>query len=152
MHLSKKIGAAQGAMLTWSLETANKLFCQAAAGYFGNMRNILRIVIPHLALRTKKALSAGREKCKHWQTGKKVTQPSGAAAPKKADTRRRACIRFLRLFFRWRFRWQHKTVLWPREGRPVFRRVCPCVRSFEQGRVCTHFHPRKQAWAVCARG
>ena len=35
---------------------------------------------------------------------------------------------------------------------PVFRRVCPRVRSFEQGRVCTHFHPRKQAWAVCAGG
>ena len=25
-----------------------------------------------------------------------------------------------------------------REG-PVFRRVCPCVRSFSEGRVCTHF-------------
>ena len=37
-------------------------------------------------------------------------------------------------------------------GRPLFRRVCPCVRSFEQGRVCTHFYPRKQAWAVCAGG
>jgi len=23
---------------------------------------------------------------------------------------------------------------------PVFRRVSPCVRSFEQSRVCTHFH------------
>ena len=37
-------------------------------------------------------------------------------------------------------------------GRPLFRRVSPCVRSFEQGRVCTHFHPRKQARAVCAGG
>ena len=51
-----------------------------------------------------------------------------------------ACIRFLRLFFRWRLYQQLKTVLWPGEGRPLFRRVCRCVRSFEQGRVCTRFH------------
>ena len=25
-----------------------------------------------------------------------------------------------------------------REG-PLFRRVCPCVRSFSERRVCTHF-------------
>ena len=34
----------------------------------------------------------------------------------------------------------------------MFRRVSRCVRFFEQSRVCTHFHPRKQAWAVCAGG
>ena len=37
-------------------------------------------------------------------------------------------------------------------GRPLFRRVSRCVRSCWQRRVCTHFHPRKQAWAVCAGG
>ena len=40
----------------------------------------------------------------------------------------------------------------PHPKHHLFRRVCPCVRSFEQGRVCTHFHPRKQAWAVCTGG
>ena len=42
------------------------------------------------------------------------------------------------------FRWQHKTVLWPGEGRLLFRRVSRCARSFEQSRVCTHFCQRKQ--------
>ena len=37
------------------------------------------------------------------------------------------------------FRWRHKAALWSREGRPLFRRVCPCVRFFERSRVCTHF-------------
>ena len=26
-------------------------------------------------------------------------------------------------------------------GRPLFRRVCRCVRSFSESRVCTRFHP-----------
>ena len=52
----------------------------------------------------------------------------------------RACIRFLRLFFRWQFRWQHKTTLWPGEESALFRRVSRCVRFFEQSRVCTRFH------------
>ena len=37
------------------------------------------------------------------------------------------------------FRWQHKVALWPGEESALFRRVCPCVRFFEQSRVCTHF-------------
>ena len=56
-------------------------------------------------------------------TEKKITQPGGAAVPEEADTRHEACIRFLRLFFRWRFRWQHKNTLGPREGSPS---VSPC--------------------------
>ena len=36
------------------------------------------------------------------------------------------------------FRWQHKTVLWPGEGRLLFRRVSRCVPSFSERRVCTH--------------
>ena len=46
------------------------------------------------------------------------------------------------------FHWQLKIVLWPREERPLFRRVCRCVRSCWQRRVCTHFHPQKRMWAV----
>ena len=54
------------------------------------------------------------------QMHRRTAQPSGAATPEEADTRRRACIHFLRLFFRWQFRWQHKTTLWPGGGkRPV---------------------------------
>ena len=34
------------------------------------------------------------------------------------------------------FRWRHKAALWPREGRPLFRPVSPCVRFFEQNRGC----------------
>ena len=37
------------------------------------------------------------------------------------------------------FRWRHKAALWSREGRPLFRRVCHCVRFFEQSRVYTTF-------------
>ena len=49
------------------------------------------------------------------------------------------------------FHWQLKIVLWPREERPLFRRVSRCVRSCWRRRVCTRFHPRKQTWAICAR-
>ena len=50
------------------------------------------------------------------------------------------------------FRWRRKSpaVVRGREGH-VFCRVCPCVRSFSESRVCTRFHPRKRTWAVCAR-
>ena len=34
------------------------------------------------------------------------------------------------------FRWRHKAALWSREGRPLFRRVSRCVRSFSEDRVC----------------
>ena len=68
----------------------------------------------------KKYLEQGIQAAISTET-EKITQPSGAAAPKKADTRRRACIHFLRLFFRWQFRWQLKTVLWPgEESAPCF--------------------------------
>ena len=73
-----------------------------------------------------------------------VTQSSGAAVLEEADTRHEACIRFLRLFFQWQFRWQRKATLWSMKGRPLFRRVNHCVRFFEQSRVCTHFCQRKQ--------
>ena len=88
----------------------------------------------------RKALSTGH-KATISTEAKKITQPSGAATPEKADTRRRAYIHFLRLFFRWQFRWQHKAALWSREGMPLFRRVSRCVRSFSESRVCTRFHP-----------
>ena len=28
----------------------------------------------------------------------------------------------------------------PHTKQPLFRRVCPCVRSFSESRVCTRFH------------
>ena len=37
------------------------------------------------------------------------------------------------------FRWRHKAALWSREGKPLFRRVSRCVRSFSECRVCTRF-------------
>ena len=37
------------------------------------------------------------------------------------------------------FRWRHKAALWSREGKPLFRRVSRCVRSFAESRVCTRF-------------
>lgn len=77
------------------------------------------------------------------QMHRRTAQPSGAATPEEADTRRRACIHFLRLFFRWQFRWQHKTTLWPGEESALFRRMSRCVRSFSERRVCTRFHPQK---------
>lgn len=78
---------------------------------------------------------------------RRTAQPSGAATPEEADTRRRACIHFLRLFFRWQFRWQHKTTLWPGEESALFRRMSRCVRSFSERRVCTRFHLQKRTWA-----
>ena len=44
-----------------------------------------------------------------------------------------------------------RVMIAPHPKCPLFRRVSRCVRSFEQSRVCTHFRPRKQTWAVCAR-
>ena len=38
------------------------------------------------------------------------------------------------------FCWQRKATLCPQKGRPLFRRVSRCVRSFSENRVCTHFH------------
>ena len=49
------------------------------------------------------------------------------------------------------FHWQLKIVLWPREERPLFRRVSRCVRFFSERRVCTRFHPQKRTWAICAK-
>ena len=92
---------------------------------------------------------------------RRTAQPSGAAAPKKADTRRRACIHFLRLFFRWRFRRQHKAALWTREGRPPRFTVCAvvcdsspkaeCVSTFRCESECGAFVPEvlKTVWTMC---
>ena len=42
-----------------------------------------------------------------------------------------------------------RVMIAPHPKCPLFRRVSRCVRSFEQSRVCTRFHPRKQTWGVC---
>ena len=44
-----------------------------------------------------------------------------------------------------------KVVIAPPSETPLFRRVSPCVRFFEQRRVCTRFHPSMRTWAVCER-
>ena len=49
------------------------------------------------------------------------------------------------------FCWQRKATLCPQKGRSLFRRVCPCVRSFSESRVCTRFRECKQTWAICER-
>ena len=126
------------------------------------------------ASHAQKALSAGCTS-RNFDKSKKITQPSGAATPRNSDAHKRIAVpkAFCVL-------WEHPRPS-PKSGktcrsdtRPgdvgeraersessdttphpkhhLFRRVCPCVRSFEQGRVCTHFHPRKQARAVCAGG
>ena len=41
------------------------------------------------------------------------------------------------------FHWQLKIVLWPREERPLFRRVSRCVRFFSERRVCNPLSPVK---------
>ena len=41
------------------------------------------------------------------------------------------------------FRWRHKAALWSREGRPLFRRVSRCVRSFAESRVVYPLSPVK---------
>ena len=44
-----------------------------------------------------------------------------------------------------------RVVIAPPSEIPLFRRVCPCVRSYWRRRVCTRFRSRKRTWAVCAR-
>ena len=41
------------------------------------------------------------------------------------------------------FHWRHKAPLWTREGRPLFRRVSRCVRSFFKRRVVYPLSPVK---------
>ena len=95
---------------------------------------------------------------------KKTTQPSGAATPRNSDAHKRIAVPKAFCVF-----WEHprpspksgKTCrsdtrpgdvgeraersegsdTTPHPKRPVFRRMCPCVRFFERSRVCTRFHP-----------
>ena len=78
--------------------------------------------------------------------------PAGLRRRKKADTCRRACIHFLRLFFRWQFRWQHKTMLWPEEESALFRPVSRCVRFFSESRGVYPLSPAKaNAGRLCEK-
>ena len=94
---------------------------------------------------------------------KKITQPSGAATPRDSDTHKRIAVPQALCVFRECLRPRLKSGKVcrsdtrpgdvreraarvegsdsaPHPKRSLFRRVCPCVRSFEQRRVCTRFH------------
>ena len=111
----------------------------------------------------KKYLEQGVQAAISTET-EKITQPSGAATPRNSDAHKRISVpkAFCVL-------WEHprpspksgKTCrsdtrpgdvgeraersegsdTTPHPKRPVFRRVCPCVRFFSESRVCTHFRP-----------
>ena len=95
---------------------------------------------------------------------KKTTQPSGAATPRDSDAHKRIAVPKALCVLCEHTRSRPKSGKIRRSGtrpgdvreraersegsdttphpkRPVFRRVCPRVRSFSESRVCTRFHP-----------
>ena len=114
------------------------------------------------------------KKQQHHQIANRAARPSGAAAPRNSDAHKRIAVpkAFCVL-------WEHPRPR-PKSGKvrrsdtrprdvceraersegsdttpsemPLFRCVCPCVRSCWQRRVCTHFHLQKRMWAVCTGG
>ena len=95
---------------------------------------------------------------------KKTTQPSGAATPRDSDAHKRIAVPKALCVLCEHTRSRPKSGKIRRSGtrpgdvreraersegsdttphpkRPVFRRVCPCVRFFSESRVCTHFRP-----------
>ena len=95
---------------------------------------------------------------------KKTTQPSGAATPRNSDAHKRIAVPKALCVLCEHTRSRPKSGKIRRSGtrpgdvreraersegsdttphpkRPVFRRVCPCVRFFSESRVCTHFRP-----------
>ena len=96
----------------------------------------------------------------------KITQPSGAAAPRNSDAHKRIAVpqAFCVLLkytqprpksgkvcrsdtwhagFPKRVERSEGSDTTPHLKRPLFRRVCPCVRSSEQSRVCVHTFARE---------
>ena len=95
---------------------------------------------------------------------KKTTQPSGAATPRNSDAHKRIAVPKALCVLCEHTRSRPKSGKIRRSGtrpgdvreraersegsdttphpkRPVFRRVCPCVRFFSESRVSTHFRP-----------
>ena len=117
-------------------------------------------------LRANEAAEQNREahQCGE-RNSNRITQPSGAAAPRNSDAHKRIAAPKAFCVFREHTRPRHPKAAkyavltpghagfpnrakrsegsdtTPRPKRPVFRRVCPCVRSSEQKRGCTHFRP-----------
>ena len=110
----------------------------------------------------KKYLEQGVQAAISTET-EKITQPSGAATPRNSDAHKRIAVPKALCVLREHPRPSPKSGKTCRSGtrpgdvreraersegsdttphpkRPVFRRVCPCVRFFERSRVCTHFH------------
>ena len=96
------------------------------------------------------------------QKQKKITQPSGAATPRDSDAHERIAVPKALCVLRERTPGQDpkaakyavlipgpgmfvnvrnapRVVIAAPSGRPLFQRVCRCVRSFSESRVCTHF-------------
>ena len=89
-------------------------------------------------------------------------QPSGAATPRNSDAHERIAVPKAFCVLRERpgqgpkaakfavlipgpgmfvnVQYVSRVVIAAPSGRPLFRRVSPCVRSFSESRVCAHFH------------
>ena len=173
--LSRRLSAFFGSAPPAKTQKRQSLpFYPPATQGFRNVWNAPRVVIPPPP-RTIRKYCAQSEKTATSPSCKQITQPSGAATPRNSDAHKRIAVpkAFCVL-------WEHprpspksgKTCrsdtrpgdvceraersegsdTTPHPKRPVFRRVSRCVRSFSEDRVCTRFHPRKQTWAICARG
>ena len=111
----------------------------------------------------KKYLEQGVQAAISTET-EKITQPSGAATPRDSDAHKRIAVPKALCVLCEHTRSRPKSGKIRRSGtrpgdvreraersegsdttphpkRPVFRRVCPCVRFFSESRVCTHFRP-----------
>ena len=108
----------------------------------------------------KKYLEQGVQAAISTET-EKITQPSGAATPRDSDAHKRIAVPRLSAFFGStpdqdpkaakyavlipgpgmfvNVRNAPRVVIAAPSGRPVFRRVSPCVRFFSERRVCTRF-------------
>ena len=124
--------------------------------------------------RTFRKYCAQSEKTATSPNCKQITQPSGAATPRNSDAHKRIAVPKALCVLREHPRPRRKSGkvcrsdtrpgdireraariecndTTPHPKRPVFRRVCPCVRFFSERRVCTRFRLRKQTCAVCER-
>ena len=131
-------------------------------GMLVNVRNAPRVVIPPPP-RTIRKYCAQSEKTATSPSCKQITQPSGAATPRDSDAHKRIAVPKALCVLCEHTRSRPKSGKIRRSGtrpgdvreraersegsdttlhpkRPVFRRVCPCVRFFERSRVCTRFH------------
>ena len=141
-------------------KTANKPFWQAGVQRFSSTQSTPRVVIPPPS-HTQKALSAGCENRNFDRNEKRSRSPAGPRRLRTATRMSASLFRRLSAFFGStpgqdpkaakyavlipgpgmfvNVQYVSRVVIPPRSKRPLFRRVCPCVRSFSESRVCTHF-------------